>query len=108
MYGAVRLYTPFEQPESNDISPVSDDEDPFSICLDVFNRPFGCSDILIKDEDLIEGYRETTTGTKQTKKRKVGPSSPEQTAWKFCDLCKVFSQGARIVQAFAKNPGSFR
>jgi hypothetical protein len=56
MYGAVRLYTPFEQPESNDISPVSDDEDPFSICLDVFYRSFGCSDILIKDEDLIEGF----------------------------------------------------
>jgi len=51
MYGPVRLYTPFEQPESNDISPVSDDENPFSICLDVFNRSFGYSDTLIKDED---------------------------------------------------------
>jgi len=37
MYGAVRLYTPFERPESNDISPVSEDEDPFSICFDVLN-----------------------------------------------------------------------
>jgi hypothetical protein len=44
MYGAVRLYTPFEQPESNDISPVSEDEDPFSICFDVFKRAFGYSD----------------------------------------------------------------
>jgi len=37
MYGAVKLYTPFEQSESNDISPVSEDEDPFSICFDVLN-----------------------------------------------------------------------
>ena len=51
MYGPVRLYTPFEQQESNDISPVSDDENPFSICLDVFNRSFGYSDTLTKDGD---------------------------------------------------------
>jgi sigma-B regulation protein RsbU (phosphoserine phosphatase) len=48
MYGAVRLYTPFEQPESNDIYPVSKVEDPFSICIDVVNRSFGYSDTSTK------------------------------------------------------------
>ena len=55
MYGAVRLYTLFEQPESNGISPVSEDEDPFSIRIDIVNRSFGYSDILTIDEDQIEG-----------------------------------------------------
>jgi hypothetical protein len=55
MYGAVRLYTPFEQPESNDISPVSKDEDPLSICFGVFTRAFGYSDYLTIDENKIEG-----------------------------------------------------
>jgi hypothetical protein len=41
MYGAVKLYTPFEQPESNDISPVNEDEDPISICFDILIELLG-------------------------------------------------------------------
>jgi hypothetical protein len=54
MYGAVRIYTPFEQPESNNISPVNEDEDPvFKNSL--FNRILGYSENLTIGEDVIEG-----------------------------------------------------